>query len=148
MLPLLLLLPLISAQNTTMAVSSTPITTSASSNQTTTNPMAVPGQLLPPLSLTLPVVTSLSPSSGSTIGGYNVSVLGSRFLLSSSFVVQLGSSNCSSTVYVSDSSLTCVSAPSGVGRALPVRVWQGMVTNVAMNNVTWNYNRLPHHVVL
>ena len=64
-----------------------------------------------------PVVSSVSPSSGSTIGGFNVTLTGYNFG-GEDFGPKVYFSNdyeCDLTEWISDTSVKCVSVPEGAG---------------------------------
>ncbi len=83
------------------------------------NPGSMPGAF----TFDAPIVSSVSPASGSTVGAYNVTYVGLNFGpvptgASSAFI---GTYQCAVTLVVSDSLITCT-VPAGAGNALGVEV--------------------------
>lgn len=76
-----------------------------------------------------PVVSSVSPSSGSTVGGTSMSVTGSNFVSGSS--VSVGGTSCSSVTFTSSTQLMCTT-PAGAAGAADV-----VVTNPDTQAVTF-----------
>ncbi len=78
-----------------------------------------------------PVVTSVGPSSGSTLGGTLVTMIGQHFL--DGATVAIGGVNCTSLTVVSDTRLTCITGAGSVGLANVVVTnrngLQGMLTS-------------------
>jgi uncharacterized protein (TIGR02145 family) len=84
----------------------------------------------------VPIVTSISPSSGHFIGGETFTITGSS--LTGATAVKLGTINCRSFTVNSDTSITCLSA----GQAVPTWASQTVSVNVTDANGTNTANTL------
>jgi hypothetical protein len=85
-----------------------------------------------------PVVTSVSPPQGNSAGGLPITILGTSFgYADTEPVAFVGDTKCERTLYVSDSSLVCVTPPGG-GSRLGVRAVLGGQSSAPL--ASFNYD--------
>jgi len=87
-------------------------------------------------------LTSVTPSTGSTLGGDTISLTGTGFL-TSSFSVYVGGSLCQNLQVSDSSNLTCVTPPHAAGTVMVrVQIFMGPISDLA-NAFTFSESQSP-----
>lgn len=84
-----------------------------------------------------PVVDSVDPSTGPTVGGTTLTITGSNFGNGTEVTVKIGTSSCDDAEWVSGTEITCTS-PAGIGKNFSVVVT--VDDQKSGNSVTFDYD--------